>query len=305
MSGPLNDHLGERMRYDSPTRRRLRAISRLARSMAHPSSFPTARIVRAYWWDGHPNFGDALTPWLLRPRGVVPVHVPPERAEVVGVGSVLEHLPRHFSGLVWGTGLIADHRLELPNARFLAVRGQWTKERLGLTGDVALGDGALLASTVLPRPVVGSLLGVVPHADHHRDPVLRSFLDRHAGLVRFIDVRRGPDHVVREIASCAAVLSTSLHGLVIADSYYIPAAWATLTPPLMGGTFKFHDHESVVTPGRSRRIELRADATLRDVIALTGRADRDRVAESVERLGAAIDAFPGPRDVPLLAGRRR
>ncbi|EWT02860.1 hypothetical protein N865_03080 [Intrasporangium oryzae NRRL B-24470] len=293
------------MRYDSPTRRRLRAVSRLARSMAHRSSFPTARIVRAYWWDGHANFGDALTPWLLRPRGVVPVLVPPERAQVVGVGSILEHLPRDFSGLVWGTGLIADHRLELPNARFLAVRGHWTRERLGLTGGMAVGDPALLAATVLPRPVVCWPLGIIPHADHHGDPVLRSFLARHPGTVRFIDVRRGPDHVVREIASCAAVLSTSLHGLVIADSYDIPAAWATLTPPLIGDTFKFHDHESVVTPGRSRRVELRADATVGDIVALTARADRDRVSESVERLAAAVDAFPASRDLPLLAGRRR
>ena len=67
-----------------------------------------------------------------------------------------------------------------------------------------------------------------------------------------IDVRNGPDRVVREIASCAAVLSTSLHGLIVADAYDIPAAWATLAPDLMGGTFKFHDYESNVTAGAAR-----------------------------------------------------
>lgn len=293
------------MRYDAPTRRRLRVAARLARSTMDRRSFPTARVVPAYWWDGHPNFGDALTPWLLRAQGVVPILVPPARAQMVGVGSILEHLPPEFSGVVWGTGLIHDRPFRLPRARFLAVRGALTRERLGLDGDVALGDAGLLTPTVIARPQVTWELGVVPHSDHHDDPVLHRLLARHPDTMRFIDVRNGPDRVVREIASCAAVLSTSLHGLVVADAYGIPALWATLERDLMGFTFKFQDHESTVTPGRSRRIHLDDGTTVAALVAASRRADPDCVSESVARLGAAVDELPGTRDLPLLAWRHR
>jgi hypothetical protein len=51
-----------------------------------------------------------------------------------------------------------------------------------------------------------------------------------AGRVRLIDTLAAPsldafEAKLREIASCRAILSTSLHGLVIADAYGIPNAW--------------------------------------------------------------------------------
>jgi hypothetical protein len=293
------------MGYESTLRRRLRVVARLARSSIDRRSYPSVGVIPGYWWDGHPNFGDALTPWLLRPRGVLPVLVSPDRARMVGVGSILEHLPESFDGVVWGSGLIHDRPLRLPRARFLAVRGELTKDRLGLRGDVALGDAGLLAATVLPRPATTWDLGFVPHSDHHHDPVAHELVERHPGQVRFIDVRRGPDHVVREIASCAAVLSTSLHGLIVADAYGIPGAWATLGADLMGGTFKFRDHESAVSPGRSRRISLESRMSASSVIARTAHADADRVAESVARLDAAVSELPVERDLPFLAWRHR
>jgi hypothetical protein len=293
------------MGYDSTARRRLRVVRRVVRSSIDPRSYPSVGVVPAYWWDGHANFGDALTPWLLRSRGVLPVLVSSDRAGMVGVGSILEHLPESFDGVVWGSGLIHDRPLRLPRARFLAVRGQLTKERLGLSGDVALGDAGILAATVVPRPETRWDLGFVPHSDHHHDPIAHELVRRHPGQVRFIDVRRSPDHVVREIAACSAVLTTSLHGLIVADAYGIPAAWATLAPDLIGGTFKFDDYESAVTPGRSRRIALERATSASSVIARTRLADPGRVAEGLERLGAAVQEIPVVRDLPFLAMRHR
>ena len=91
----------------------------------------------------------------------------------------------------------------------------------------------------------------MPHGHHRQhEPSSRS---RGGGVPR-AGRRRAPAglRVVREIAAADAVVTTSLHGLVTADAFGIPATWTMLEPPLSGGAFKFHDYESVLTPGSSR-----------------------------------------------------
>lgn len=293
------------MDYTSALRRRSRAAGRLVRASITPAAHRDARAVAAYWWDGHANFGDALTPWLLPHFGVVPVLVPPERAQLVGVGSILEHLPSDFSGVTWGSGLIREQALSLPQVTALVVRGALTRERLGLSEEVALGDAGLLASRIIRRPRVRHRIGLVPHGAHDRDPDLLAFVATHPE-VRVISTASSPRRVIGQIASCETILSTSLHGLIIADAYGIPAAWATAaSEELMGGTFKFLDHESVVTPGRTRRVVLRPGIRLSDVLAGVGVADARRVASSQRSLIDAVSRIPTIRKAPLWAWQAR
>ena len=95
------------------------------------------------------------------PTGVVPVLVPPARAQMVGVGSI----PRAPAARVL-RGRVGKRAHPRPTAApaqgpFPGGARRLTKERLGLTGDVALGDAGLLASSVLARPGVRWELGVV------------------------------------------------------------------------------------------------------------------------------------------------
>jgi hypothetical protein len=268
---------------------------RYARSVAHPRSYPTVGVIPAYWWDGHPNFGDALTPWLLRPRGVLPFLTAPSQSHMVGVGSILEHLPDDYEGTIWGTGLMYDAAFSLPKARVLAVRGALTRDRIDAPADVTLGDPGLLAADVVRRRDVRYELGFLPHSNHFPSPQTRDLRSREDSRIHFIDVRRSPDFVVREISRCRHVLSTSLHGLVVADSFGIPAAWASLEPELMGSTYKFHDHESVVTPGWSRQIEVAVGDSVESITGRTRPADRDSVRASVEGLRASVTQLPVTR----------
>jgi pyruvyltransferase len=107
--------------------------------------------------------------------------------------------------------------------------------------------------------------------------------------------------VVREISRCRHLLSTSLHGLVVADSYGIPAAWARLSPDLIGATYKFHDHESVVTPGWSRQIELAVGDSVESVIERTQPADGERVRASIAGLRDTVMQLPVTRAFPPVA----
>jgi hypothetical protein len=48
--------------------------------------------------------------------------------------------------------------------------------------------------------------------------------------------------VVEAITACHAILSSSLHGLIVAEAYGVPAAWMTITDKVKGGGFKFCDY---------------------------------------------------------------
>ena len=95
------------MKYHGTLRRRARQLRRFAEAIGEPQARGGA-LVPAFWWDGHPNFGDDLTPWLLPHYGVLPVHRVASRARLAGVGSILEFLPADWDGVVWGSGLMHD-----------------------------------------------------------------------------------------------------------------------------------------------------------------------------------------------------
>jgi hypothetical protein len=262
-------------------------------------------VVPAHWWDGHPNFGDDLTPWLLPNYGVLPIHRVASRARLAGVGSILEFLPEDWDGVIWGSGLMHGSPHPLPRARVLAVRGHLTRELIGAPDDVALGDPGILVGRLRPQPKQRWDVALVPHG-HHRSHVPFLSLGEDSGRrVRVVDVHRTAEHVVREIAASGAVITTSLHGLVTADAYGIPAVWTTLEPPLGGGAFKFHDYESVITPGASRFVRFESGMPLDELVASAKAAARETVEAACDELEASAARLreairsPGrfPRDV--------
>ena len=203
---------------------------------------------RAYWFTGVPNFGDELSSAVLEwVTGSRPVWVPKlYRGKILGVGSILQSAlaPRDT---VWGSGLIQDVALvPPPGVRFLAVRGPLTRNRIA--GDVPeiYGDPALL----LPRFHCHRVekrydLGVIPH-----------YIDQNAvsiddPTICVIDVKKSWGEVVDTIRACQTVISSSLHGLIVAEAYGIPAAWIRITDGVTGSGFKFNDYFTAT--GRSER----------------------------------------------------
>ncbi len=274
------------MKYHYPLRRRARSARRILAGSLRPSMWRRGAAVPAFWWDGHPNFGDALTPWLLPRYGLLPVHRSPSRAELAGAGSIIEFLPADYSGAIWGSGLIRDHEYPLPRARVLAVRGHLTRERIGAADDVALGDPGLLVARWVRRPRRRWDVGLVPHGHHRAHADFLALAESEGLSVRIIDVHQSAPGAVRDIAACGAIVTTSLHGLVTADAFGIPAVWTLLAPPLEGGDFKFRDYESAVTPGWSRFAPFSAGDSLSDLVA---RAD-SAPADTVGRLGDGLEA---------------
>jgi hypothetical protein len=249
-------------------------------------------VIPTFWWDGHPNFGDDMTPWLLPRYGVLPLHRMPRQARLAGAGSILEFLPGEFSGAIWGSGLMNEERHPLPEARTLALRGHLTRQLVGARGAVALGDPGILASRHIARPAKRWDVGLVPHGHHRQHSDFLALAQAGGGRVRVINVHQPAVRAVREIAACGAIITTSLHGLVTADTFGIPAVWSTLEPPLGGGDFKFRDYESVVTPGASRFVEFDPGTTLDRLVAAAARAPFETVKKSGDDLEAALAQLP-------------
>jgi pyruvyltransferase len=59
-------------------------------------------------------------------------------------------------------------------------------------------------------------------------------------------VRNSAEFVSKEISKCRRVYSSSLHGLIVADSLGLPNVWIELSNKVIGDGFKFHDYNSSI-----------------------------------------------------------
>lgn len=194
--------------------------------------------MRTYWDPTTKNFGDTLTPVILRHLGFDLERVArDERGKVLAVGSVMNAL--RPGDVVWGTGVQHDRRFATRAATFLAVRGPLTRSCIdGATVPQVYGDPALLLPEVYdPQVERTHRVGIMPH-----------FVDVTPARSRypdalFIDVLGGWRRVVRQMKACERIITTSLHGVIAADAYGIPVTWhGSYTDGLVSANLKFQDH---------------------------------------------------------------
>jgi hypothetical protein len=219
---------------------------------AVPRPPAATRPIRAWWWreaSHRTNFGDELG-WLLLER-ITSRRVERTalgRCDVVSVGSLLETVLRHGAGnrpLVWGAGFLAPGEAVSRDAlAFAAVRGRLTRERIAGGDDVALGDPGLLAPLLLDDvPPRRDRIAFLPHRHDRGAEAVRAFAARPE--VDLLDVHASPLDVLAGIASCRFVLSSSLHGLVVADALGVPSCWVEPTTRVEGAGYKFRDYYSL------------------------------------------------------------
>jgi pyruvyltransferase len=204
--------------------------------------------IHAFWCriPSRANFGDALTPWLIRrltgrgPRFARPGDGVPKH---LVAGSVLAYADERST--VWGAGIISRSDHVDPAARILAVRGPLSRERAldcGADCPELYGDPALLLPRVVPAAVPAHERrggGVVPHFSDMprvgaawRDPSGLDLIDVQSPVERFLD----------RLTRREWIASSSLHGIVAAHAYGIPAAWVSFGDLPSGDGSKFRDY---------------------------------------------------------------
>lgn len=233
-----------------------RRIERLKLSPKKREENNKRSIKTWYWiaWDYYApgknmhNFGDVCTVDIVSNIfGFKLIWKDINECEFIGTGSILQVAQRR-SGTnnikVWGSGFIDDtDESTLNNLDFFAVRGELTKSKVG--EDVPVGDPGILASLVYPRSDVRTgKVGVILHYADLSLPLAEAI----RGDDRFIliDPRSTPGEVVDLMTQCRLILSSSLHGLIFADSYRIPNSWIRPSNNLDGGDYKFRDYYSSI-----------------------------------------------------------
>ncbi len=205
--------------------------------------------IRMYWWNDHPNFGDALNPLLVEKLFDKKVTWSPlQEAQLTGAGSLLQWIePIEYllsSDLhIWGSGYMFDKepRIESHMVISHAVRGAHSVAFGGLPDSMVLGDPGICANLLLDGlPPKKYAYGIIPHLWHVDDPILTD-----PNVLKVIDVRQDPLEVISQIAECDFIFSSSLHGLIVADSLGIPNQWVKFGRPLFGGDWKFNDYYSI------------------------------------------------------------
>ena len=193
------------------------------------------------------NFGDRLTGPILKHFANVDTEwAPVGEAEIVGVGSIIELIPSGWAGTIVGTGKLREEtRLPVGHGRILALRGPLTAK--GVRGDFALGDLGLLANELVRVETKRYKLGVVPHWSD-RELAADPRFTRYDPVI--IDPTGDPLDVIRTIGECDKIVSSSLHGIVLADAFGIPRRIEYARRfDREGGDYKFRDYSaSVHTP---------------------------------------------------------
>ncbi|WP_237198695.1 polysaccharide pyruvyl transferase family protein [Rothia nasimurium] len=252
------------------------------------------RAVKTFWWDREPNFGDLLTEYILPRYGIAPVLVSAEDAELVSVGSVLNMIGSNYSGAVFGSGIMHENQeVSLSRSQIYAVRGKLTKKQLDLGEKFPMGDPGILMSKILPLAEVENTgkIGFIPHYSHQDKSCLKNLWNAIEHEAIYIDVRKSPEDVASKIKSCETIFSTSLHGVILADSYGKPVVWSLPPEGLPGGDYKFRDYESVVLDSTrcSRRVEIDELKKSDDIRRYASLASCDSVSKSVNDLEGALE----------------
>ncbi|MCY0966451.1 polysaccharide pyruvyl transferase family protein [Parathalassolituus penaei] len=231
---------------------------------------PVGRIagtVPLFWWDASGkkfdgsygerrfqigNFGDIASKDIAEALSSLNMRQPhPAERKLVSIGSVL-----HTAGdgdIIWGTGMKGTVRRLDPSVKNLdiyAVRGPLTLNFLRESGfDVSkvseLFDPGCLIGTLYNANIqaVGQKsndrYGNIRIIPHFRDDLFfrRSYpeLKRH-----FVSVDTDTVGMLEAFAGAEAVYSSSLHGIIFAESMGIPAYW--LASPGGEDGFKFYDY---------------------------------------------------------------
>ncbi|MDE0870866.1 MAG: hypothetical protein OSA37_02990 [Flavobacteriales bacterium] len=147
---------------------------------------------------------------------------------------------------VWGAGCIAPGKVGHSRGQLQvhALRGPLTRQELSKRFDVPkvpFGDPALLMGRMhtLPQQSHDYEYGVIPHWIDLELPAVERL--RRLG-VKVIDIRQSTLDLMNDVSSIRKLLSSSLHGLILADTMGIPNCRVQFSSNVIGGDFKFLDY---------------------------------------------------------------
>lgn len=211
--------------------------------------------LKIYWWryadwynrpNEPDNFGDAITGDIVKSIfGRNYIWSPLNQCDMIGAGSIITNAQTWSDGNiinVWGSGFIEPGgNNKCDNLIFWGVRGPKSIKRVKSTHDLSMGDPGILSNLVYRKSWrKNGKIGVVAHFHDADLPIVKKL--RNDGRFLLINPLDTPQNVAYQITACKLILSSSLHGLIFADSFKIPNYHVVLSNKVEGGDYKFKDY---------------------------------------------------------------
>ncbi|MDD4376476.1 MAG: polysaccharide pyruvyl transferase family protein [Clostridia bacterium] len=197
------------------------------------------------------NFGDDLNPILINKiTGKKVIWKNPASQNFISrqfntinfaIGSILHFAKNNCN--IWGSGLI-DSKSNFPlKAKYYALRGPNTYRILKQRGckvNNIYGDPALLLPRYFPINTSKKYsLGIIPHYTEVENFMKK--IEKETNEINVIDLRKDPLDIINDIQSCEKILSSSLHGIIVAMAYGIPVLRIKISDEIYGDGIKYDD----------------------------------------------------------------
>ena len=196
------------------------------------------------------NFGDLIGAKLLEVLSNIQVKHIDDKPSLISS----KHIPHYLSAgsiiatarkssIVWGSGIINMEFGIDKKASYLAVRGPRTRQRilaLGGSCPETYGDPALLLPLIFSPPKKKiQKLTIIPHYVDYEAIKNSLITDNNIDVIDMMTDNF--ERTLCEISSSNFIISSSLHGLILATAYNIPCLWVEFSNKIFGDDTKYYD----------------------------------------------------------------
>lgn len=197
----------------------------------------------------HENLGDYLSvivvDYMLKKRGLSLTTETDRTEYLYAIGSIIGFGLQDAT--IWGSGLLCkenSYRLVCSKLDIRAVRGPYTKEfldKMGVKCPEIYGDPAILMPIIYPDILEKKYPCSI--ILHHSSKLRKNISELEDIGLHYIEIKTTDyKHFIDELVQSDMVISSALHGIILAESYGVPAVY--LKDDEINHNFKFDDYYS-------------------------------------------------------------
>ena len=192
--------------------------------------------------------------------------------------------------MIWTTGALTKRakKYNFPKANIVALRGRLIQNQFEKKPNCVLGDGGLLCSEVRPIPTHKIYdLGIIPHYVDKQNSLVKKAANFKS--VKVIDICGHSENIINTAARCKHIISSSLHGLILADSLGVPNKRFLLSPAIARTNWKFDDYYSNFGLNGKELVDLKTSKNTSDIIDRIGDYERKNIDDIKQKLMTTVE----------------
>lgn len=257
--------------------------------------------IKLFYYTADPNLGDLLNELICEKIFKIPIQQETNiyKCDSIFIGSLLQCFIKERKSLhhkikynltslmfkpviIWGGGFLkeGDDCITKRKLDIRALRGEKTKQRLEKLlkiklNNIVLGDPGILAYFIIDKKVQKKYkIGIIPHyADLNKSifKELNNFIPNSI----LINPQENCLENLYKIYQCEAIISSALHGLIIADGMNIPNIRLIASDLIANTQFKFEDYYSAYGLNKHNFLDIREKTAQEVLNMLTNNQQND------------------------------